>query len=268
MPTAQLNGVELYYERRGRGAPLLMMVGMAGHHRYWGEHFLELLDRHRELILYDHRGIGKSGEVTAPFAMRDLAADAAGLLAHLGLPTSDVLGASMGGMVAQELALGYPHRVRRLVLGGTEGGGSGSNVTAAHRWQPIVDALGAEARLEAKRHGWGAIVSEAFAAKDTPFERMKVAAEELPVPQETIFQQLQAINEHDRLDGLGGVRAPALVLHGTEDQVIPHANGRQLAGRLPRARFEALEGTAHMWWWEAPERAAELINAFLEEEER
>ncbi|MEA2419085.1 MAG: hypothetical protein QOE60_1291, partial [Thermoleophilaceae bacterium] len=119
-------GSELHYERRGGGAPLLLIQGMGANATHWGEPFLSALERDFELILYDHRGIGRSAPLQGTdVTVAGLAADALGLLDALGVAAAHVLGISMGGMVAQELVLAHPEKVRRLVLGCTYAGGEG-----------------------------------------------------------------------------------------------------------------------------------------------
>ena len=111
MPTATVNAAELYYERRGVGEPLLLIQGMSGTHLSWGEPFLAALERAGfDTLAYDHRGIGRSARWREPFTIAELAADAAGLLEAVGWSSAHVLGISMGGMVAQELALAHPER--------------------------------------------------------------------------------------------------------------------------------------------------------------
>src|SRR4051794_30472147 len=113
MPTADVaTGPTLNYVRRGAGEPVLLIQGMSGNHLSWGEPFLRELERDFDVVAYDHRGVGRSSRVTDPFTIVDLAEDAAALLDTLGWETAHVLGISMGGMVAQELALRHPQRIR------------------------------------------------------------------------------------------------------------------------------------------------------------
>src|SRR5919197_6681477 len=99
---------ELSYFRRGQGEPLLLIMGMGGHHRMWREEFLALLEPHFDVVAYDHRGIGESDRAEGPFSVADLADDVAGLIAALGWERAHVFGISLGGMVAQELVLRHP----------------------------------------------------------------------------------------------------------------------------------------------------------------
>jgi pimeloyl-ACP methyl ester carboxylesterase len=127
MATASVNATELHYVRRGSGEPLLLVQGMSGTHASWGEPFLAALDAAGlESVAYDHRGIGFSARWRRPFTLVDLAEDAAGLLDELGWETAHVLGISMGGMVAQELALRHPGRLRSLAWAARTRAGRGA----------------------------------------------------------------------------------------------------------------------------------------------
>src|SRR5205823_10467734 len=130
MATFRVGDNELYYERSGSGEPLLLIMGMSGTHLTWGEPFLEALRRDFEIAVYDHRGIGRSARTAPPFSIADLADDAAAALDALGWASAHVVGISMGGMVAQELVLRHPERVRTLTLGCTYADGTGSALTS------------------------------------------------------------------------------------------------------------------------------------------
>src|SRR5271167_2647344 len=126
MTLVQVEEIELDCERSGSGPPLLMIMGMSGTAEHWGQPFLDELRRDFEVIVYDHRGVGASSRLEGSTTIRELAADAAGLLRALGIDSAHVLGISMGGMIAQELALAHPERLRTLALGCTQCGGEGS----------------------------------------------------------------------------------------------------------------------------------------------
>src|SRR5205085_15797 len=121
--------MRLFHHRRGSGAPLLLVQGMGGTHLAWGEPFVTALERDFEIVVYDHRGVGRSPRVDEPFTVRDLAEDARELLDELGWRTAHVVGISMGGMIAQELVIAHPERVSTLTLGCTYAGGPSSRST-------------------------------------------------------------------------------------------------------------------------------------------
>ncbi|MEA2190932.1 MAG: hypothetical protein QOI73_1053 [Solirubrobacteraceae bacterium] len=253
-------GSELHYERRGRGAPLLLIQGMGANAAHWGEPFLTELERDFELVLYDHRGVGRSAplqgtDVTVP----GLAADALGLLDALGIAAAHVLGISMGGMVAQELALTAPERVLTLTLGCTYCGGPDARFTDDRVVNALAMAILSGDLERRLRAGWGFNVSEAFAGGEGNFERFSEVAMQYPIALEVIVAQVQAVIGHDTSQRLAGICAPTLVVHGSDDQMLAAVNGELVAGLIPGARLELLDGVGHLFFWEQPERAAGLI---------
>lgn len=261
MPHATVNGLDLFHLRRGTGEPLLLIQGMSGTHASWGEPLLSDLERSFDLVAYDHRGIGRSAPYRDPFTIAGLADDAAGLLDALGWESAHVLGISMGGMVAQELALGHPERVRTLTLGCTYCGGPQGVLASG----AVVQRLGAamlsgDAEL-AIRTSYEVNVSAAFAAQASNYAPFHAMAMSVPAPVPVILLQMQAIQAHDTSARLPSLSVPTLVIHGDEDQMLPVANGRQIASLIPGARLEELPGVGHMFWWEQPQRTAELLRA-------
>jgi 3-oxoadipate enol-lactonase len=130
MPSVRVAEIELSYERAGSGPPLLMIMGMSGTFDHWNAEFLDDLREDFDTIVYDHRGVGASSRLEGPVTIAQLAEDAVGLLGALEIDSAHVLGVSMGGMVAQELALAHPERIRTLALGCTYCGGKGGALTS------------------------------------------------------------------------------------------------------------------------------------------
>ena len=260
MPTVTIGGRETHFLQRGEGEPLLLIMGMSGNHLHWGEPFLELLERDFAVTVYDNRGVGKSARMVEPFTIADLADDAAGLLDALGLESAHVLGISMGGMIAQELALRHPERIRTLTLGCTYCGGQGSALTSQDVWQRLADGMMSGDRERALRTGYEANVSRAYADQEGTYETWREVMSQMPAAVKVIMAQVQAIGGHDTSERLKDVAAPTLVVHGDEDEMLPVANGRMVAERIPGARLEILEGVGHMFFWEQPERSAQLVR--------
>src|SRR3954470_7573226 len=138
MAKVQVGEHELHYERGGAGEPLLMIQGMSGTHVAWGEPFLAPLRESFDVIAFDNRGIGLSGPIEGPFTILEMAEDTAGLMEELGLESAHVVGISMGGMIAQDLALAHPDRLRSLTLGCTYCGGPGSQLMPQGKGGKIV----------------------------------------------------------------------------------------------------------------------------------
>jgi pimeloyl-ACP methyl ester carboxylesterase len=261
MPLARVGEIELSYERAGSGPPLLMIMGMSGTFDHWNAVFLDELRRDFETIVYDHRGVGASSRLEGPVAIAQLAQDAAGLLANLELDSAHVLGISMGGMVAQELALAHPERIRALTLGCTYCGGEGSAVASEEVMRKLAEGMMSGDRERAIRTGWEVNVSPEFAANDEAYARFLEIALRRAVPVEVIMEQMRAITQHDTSARLPEIALPTLVIHGTLDQMLPVQNGHMIAGLIPDSHLEIFDGVGHMFFWEQPERSAELVRA-------
>lgn len=260
MPHATIHGHEIFYERGGSGEPLLLVMGLSGTHRTWGQPFLDALREDFEVVVYDHRGIGHSSRAEPGFSIADLADDAAGLLDELGWDAAHVVGISMGGMVAQEIALRHPERIRTLTLGCTYAGGPGSSLTSETVFGRLGEAWGSGDRERALRTAWEVNVSSAFAADDAQFATFREDALAVPVALPAIVAQVQAIGGHDVSARLGEIAAPTLIVHGTADEMLPVSNAHAIAERMPQARLEVLDGIGHLFFWERPGDSARLVR--------
>jgi 3-oxoadipate enol-lactonase len=259
VPFADLGDRRAYYECRGAGDPLLLIMGMAGHHGIWGEPLLTLLERDFEVVVYDHRGIGESDRAESPFTIADLADDAAALLTTLGRPDAHVFGISLGGMVAQELALRHPERVRTLALGCTYADGPGGTLDApgAARMLQAMATGNAEVSL---RTTFEVNFSREYAADVDHYRAFRTAALTTQVPLPVAAMQAQAAYVHDTSARLPALAVPTLVLHGTADEMLPAVNAAHIAALIPGARLERLEGAGHLFWWERPHHTATLLH--------
>ena len=190
-----------------------------------------------------------------------MAEDAAGLLAALEIESAHVMGISMGGMIAQELALGHPELLRTLTLGCTYCGGAGSALTSAEVIGKLSEAMMSGDRERAIRSAWEVNVSAGFAADEEAWRRFAAIAEQRAVAVPVIMAQMQAIATHDTSARLPSLAMPALVIHGTDDQMLPVANGRMVASLIEGAQLEILDGVGHLFFWEQPEHSAELVRA-------
>jgi 3-oxoadipate enol-lactonase len=260
MTLVRAGEIELDYERSGSGPPLLAIMGMSGTALHWGEPFLGPLREHFDVIAYDHRGVGASSRLEGELTTAAMAEDAAALLAALELDSAHVLGISMGGMIAQELALAHPERIRTLTLGCTYCGGEGSVLPAPERLQQLTEAMMSGDRARALRAGWEINVSPAMAADDEAYARFEVIAHRRAVALPVIMAQMQACAAHDTNARLAELEMPTLVIHGTVDELLPVQNGRLIASRIPGSQLEILEDVGHLFFWERPELSAELMR--------
>jgi 3-oxoadipate enol-lactonase len=261
MTVIGVGDIQLDYERSGAGSPLLLIMGMSGTALHWGEPFLEPLREDFELIAYDHRGVGASTPLDGPITIRELAEDAVGLLDALELDSAHVVGISMGGMIAQELALAHPERVRTLTLGCTYCGGESSVLAAPEDLQELTQAMVSGDRERALRAGFEINISPARVGDEQLYAHFLEIGNQRAVAVPVVMAQMQACLAHDTNTRLPSLAMPTLVLHGTEDRLIPVQNGRLIASRIPDSRLEIFDGAGHLFFWEQPARAAELVRA-------
>jgi pimeloyl-ACP methyl ester carboxylesterase len=150
--------------------------------------------------------------------------------------------------------------VRTLTLGGTYCGGPGSRLTSPAVVQRLAAGLMAEDRELALRTGYEVNLSAGFRADESRYAPFRVMATSHPAAVEVMMLQLQAVQGHDTSGRLASIAAPTLVIHGTEDEMLDFSNGELIASLIPGARLVALDGVGHMFWWEEPERSAELLR--------
>jgi pimeloyl-ACP methyl ester carboxylesterase len=260
VPNIDIDGTELYYERRGKGEPMLLIQGLGGNSLHWGEGFLGGLEEDFELILFDNRGAGRSAPLAGEHTIADLAGDALGLLDALELDSAHVVGISMGGMVAQELALAAPERVRTLTLGCTFPGGPEATMTDMAVVGMLAEAVLSGDQERTLRVGYEVMIAAEYGAQEGAYELYSELAGQYQAPVPVLMAQLSAIMGHDTSERLKEIAAPTLVIHGTEDRLLVAANGELLAKLIPGARLELLEGSGHMFFWEQPERSARLVR--------
>jgi len=251
----------LSFVRRGAGEPLLLIMGVAGHHGMWSEEFLSRLGERFDVITFDHRGIGASMRAEGQFTIPDLAADALAVMDHAGWDSAHVMGISMGGTIAQEVVLTAPERVRSLVLGCTwPGPDPDGDETWGEAVLDLASAATSDDPLTSAKLMFEANVSTSFAAERGRFEEFVTVAGSVKVPGPVILMQMKAATDHDAVAGLAGVQTPTLVMHGTGDRVIRPEAGELLADLVPDADLELWPGVGHLFFWEQPERAASSVT--------
>jgi pimeloyl-ACP methyl ester carboxylesterase len=261
VPKLHVAGTDLYYERRGAGEPLLLIQGLGANLLHWGEPLLAELERDHEVVIFDNRGAGRSAPLGgADLTTASMAADALGLLDGLGLQRVHVLGISMGGMIAQELALAQPDRVASLTLGCTSCGGTQSRATDEAVIRALTAAVLSRDQQRMLRTGFGFVVSAQYAADPAHYAAFVAAAREHPPDIPLLMAQQAAVVAHDSYARLRGLRVPTLVVHGSADQMLAAVNGDLVASLIPGARLELLDGVGHLFFWERPERTAELVR--------
>jgi pimeloyl-ACP methyl ester carboxylesterase len=260
---ARAGTVRLAYQVRGQGPTILLIMGLGGRAADWNDAFLARMAEGFEAVTFDNRGTGASDRPDEEYTLDVMADEAVAVLDALGRPRAHVVGVSMGGMIAQLVALRHPESVDRLALLSTHAGGPGAipptplGMTAlmADRSRPPADMV---------RDAMTAITAPGFAERDPgAIAALVDLALAQPTPPATFARQMNAIMGSDRSDRLGSIRAPTLVVHGTEDPLVPPGNGAILARGIPGARLVELPGIGHLPMWECPARLATLLTEFL-----
>jgi 3-oxoadipate enol-lactonase len=247
-------GSLLKYDRRGAGAPLLLIQGTAATYLHWGERLLSLLSASFDVVAYDHRCVGYPAPAHEPFTVADLADDAAGLLDELRWPRAHVMGVSMGGVVAQELALRHPDRVASLLLGCTHTGGAGTSAAVP---EALSSAVVHGDSLTTLRNIFRVGVKDADRVPNA-WEEYRDAALARPVHPRTTALQIRAVALHSTSERLQRIEVPTHVVHGDADRLVPVEAGERLASAIRGARYTVLPA-GHFFWLEEPERTAELV---------
>ena len=240
------------------------MNGFAATSADWDPSFIDRLASSNELILLDSRGIGTSTDNGAPFNIDQLADDAARVIATLEFERVSVLSWSMGGFVAQTLALQYPNRVNKLILLSTDPGGSDADRASAAVWSQLIDTSGTP-HDQARRLLSLLFPSDVAESFYREFGDIVAAARER-LSSELIKRQAAAMDAWHRT-GVGNrlreIRSPTLIATGTVDIVIPPSNALKLVTAIPGARLTQFDGGGHAFMAQYPRPLADLINGFL-----
>ena len=224
MPTVSVDGLRMYYELAGAGSPLVLIGGLGLDVTECGQ-LIDALATHYRVLAFDNRGAGRTDKPDEPYSIRQMAADTAGLMRVLGIERAHLLGMSLGGRIALDLALAYPERVRSLVLVST-------SARVERRW--TIGLLG--------------LVSLIFRGR-------------YPQPRYAFRRQREASERYDRSGDLPDLRVPTLVVHGRRDHIVPYRLAEDMAAGIPGARLEPVE-SGHIYPLVKSTDLAKRIAAF------
>jgi pimeloyl-ACP methyl ester carboxylesterase len=261
MATATVNGLEIEYHHEGEGPPLLLLAGVGSNADSWGPRFLDAVRKKFRILRVSNRGMGLSGIDGTPITQRLMADDAAAVLASLGIERTHVFGYSMGGFIAQELALAHPEMVQKLVLGCTNCGPSRSVPQAPQQLGRLGKIMSAVAGDQVRGFCLS-MVSEEFAGREVALMDELVAMHR-STSMAAFARQMQAIQAFDSFDRVPGITAETLIIHGDQDVVINCENAGLLAESIPGSTVRIVPGAGHMFMWERPEETVEMLCEFL-----
>jgi 3-oxoadipate enol-lactonase len=246
MPFLTSNGISLHYGVAGEGPALCLINGYRLSAAAWPEPFIAQLSARLTVIAFDNRGTGQSDKPPAGYEFANLARDVIELLDGLRRPRVHLLGFSMGGAIAQEVAIRYPDRIDRLILFGTFCGGVWAEPASYSVFKQLLAAEN-QTPEEAARQAWPVTYSPDYPAANA----------------DAVDRQMEALRKFDSYRDLPRISAPTLVVTGSHDLLVKPRNSEILASRIPNARQELLADLGHRAIWEAPEEIADLVGDFL-----
>ena len=261
MPVADRGHTQIFWEEQGSGEPLLLVMGLGWPRQMWARHLPALAERFR-VITFDNRGVGQTVTTLPRWTLSDMADDALAVLEAAGVTQAHVYGASMGGAIAQVLTIEHPERVGALILGCTATRAARRHVPVWPVIRHVLPALpaGRQARMEALARAllYGPATDTALIAEDLRL------LDSLRRPAEGIRAQRRAVLDYeDSRLRLGSVRSPTLIIHGSDDRVVPLRYGEELARLIPDANLVVLPGAGHMYLTDATQAANSAVLSFL-----
>jgi 3-oxoadipate enol-lactonase len=263
MPTLALEDRTIYYEEHGSGEPLLCVMGLAADTLSWTLQLPAFAERHRTVV-FDNRDVGQSSHVDREYEIADMAQDALAVADALALERFHLLGVSMGGAIAQELALSVPERVRTLTLAVTFGGGGGYARMRAENWGARAMKLTREEHVDELLL---LTLSESFFDTEgaVDFVRRMVLQNPNPQPPEAFRRQLRAGSRHETRERLAALPMPVHVIGAEHDILVPVWKSVEVARLIPDARLSVMERAAHGLQLERAQEFNELVLGFIAE---
>lgn len=255
--------MNLFYETRGAGEPLILIPGFASGAWIWFCQ-TEDLSRDCQVVTFDPRGVSRSriaGETR--ITLETAAADIAALLDELKIEKANVLGASFGGFVAQQFAVSFPETLNKLILACTSAGGKSHVAPDLEILAAFVSTDDLNKRDRIRRFIVPAFTPEFYAARQDVVEKVCELREQNAVPEPVYMQQLQAATTFDFESRLAEIKAETLVLTGTRDVVVPPQNSINLEEKIPNAKLEMIENGSHMFFIENAAKFNQSVREFL-----
>jgi len=258
MATVRSGEANVWWESAGEGTPVLLINGLGSPSSVWFR-LVPLLSPHHRVLTFDNLGTGRTGVPPGPYTIAMLADAAAAVIRASGEPAVHVLGISLGGLIAQQLALEYPQLVVSLTLVSTHAGmGHATGDPEASAAIASAGSLAGDARYE--------FLAQFAHAPTTPAARIaedSAVRAQLPTSEEGYQNQLLAARGFDRIDELQRLTLPTFVLHGAVDRMISVESGRKLADHIPGARLTVLPDCGHQLFTDQPAAGAEAVLDFL-----
>ena len=266
MPKIKIRDISLYYEMFGAGPPVVLIMGWSGNVRWWPQEFIQVLARHFQVIIFDNRGSGRSCHASngRPYTIPLLAEDTINLMDGLDIRQPHILGLSMGGMIAQELSLRFPHRIDRLILACTFSQPSINNFVSSNTLKIIPRYL-LDPRARRRTVMTNLVFEHRFLQSLSPerFARIQEAIDSQGMSHGAKMKQIRAILRFSSDRRLEELQAPTLVLAGDRDSLINPNASKNLAQKIPNASLKLLAGRGHGFIFEEPNESGIIARDFF-----
>ncbi len=265
MPYITVNDIRMYYELHGAGDPLVLIMGLRRNAEWWFRQIPALSERF-QVLAFDNRGAGRTDKPETDYSIGMFADDTAGLMKALGLDRAHILGISMGGYIAQELAVNYPDRVNRLLIGCTGSGGKRAVRMSDERMARFIENKGLTPE-EILRKDMDIYFSDGFIRDNPEFiESFIEISMRYYQPPDAFLRQWNACLNHDTTNRLHTIALPTMIMTGDDDPLVPPENSRILKELIPHASFVTFPGCRHCFFIEAADAFnAEAVRFFSEQ---
>ncbi len=263
MTIAHVKDIDIYYEIHGSGPPLVLIMGLRRNAEWW-YHQIPELSKHFTIIAFDNRGAGRSDKPKTEYSIGLFADDTAGLVDFLDIPKAHILGISMGGYIAQELAINYRDKINGLILGCTSCGGK----RAVHMPEEKMEKFQANKGLTPEqilRKDMDLYFSDRFIREHPDWiEEFVNVSLRYYQPADAFFRQLNACIKNDTGDRVHKISGPVLIMTGDDDYLVPSENSYILKELMPQAKLEIFPGCRHCFFLEEPARFNRSVIRFFQ----
>ncbi|MFC1669455.1 alpha/beta fold hydrolase [Spirochaetota bacterium] len=272
MPGVKVNDINVYYEIHNNTRkpaqskyPLIMIQGLSANVHWWPEDLIDELSKSFKTIIFDNRGAGCTEKSGTPYSIKMFAHDTIGLMDALNIKRAFVLGISMGGMIAQEVALNYPERVEKLIICSSNCGG-GEQIIPSKEVLDLLTKVKKGMTLDEVTEDTISLVFSGEFIRDNPLiiKKEKEKMMKYPIHQKDFFSQLKAIMRFSSADRLEKLNIPTLLMHGKKDILIPPENSEIMAKLIPNSKLVCFEDTAHQLFSQEPDIVTRTLIDFLE----
>ncbi len=244
MPVTKANGININYTITGHGEPLLMIMGLSADQRGWAPQ-IGFFKKYFKVITFDNRGAGRSDKPAGPYTIKMMADDTIGLMDCLNIEKAHVMGLSMGGMIAQEIAINYPLRVNRLILASTYSCNDNSLNGATEEMASAIQQPYSQWLVSLVNLAFGKPSNKFIFSLQIRISSLFISSSIKALNQAGVMGQTEACIKHDTIERLSSIQSPTLVITGTKDRVIKPSSSETLATKIPHARLFKIENGSH-----------------------